>query len=163
MSATGTPVSPGRGDQQATSSWLVSWRSRPFRDLFQHNSFNCMYVSCVYRKAIHFSRPACISLLRHAQSLSPLLFFFWPSCTAFGILVPRPGVKPPPSGVKAARVLTTGPPGNSLHLFLLITTLHFSFGYHTFLAEVQIFSGLRWGLWRKIINKQSRRIEKSFI
>ena len=32
--------------------------------------------------------------------LPPLLFFFWPYCTACRILVPQPGIEPGPSAVK---------------------------------------------------------------
>ena len=41
------------------------------------------------------------------------LFVYWPHLTACGILVPRPGIKPMPPAV-----LTTGPPGKSLFIFL---------------------------------------------
>ena len=60
-------------DHQATSSSLVSWRSCPLHDLFQHSSFSYLYLSCVHRKAIHFYHPASISLLSHAQSVSLFL------------------------------------------------------------------------------------------
>ena len=30
-----------------------------------------------------------------------LFFFFWPRCAAYGILVPRPGIEPRPSAVRA--------------------------------------------------------------
>ena len=49
-------------------------------------------------------------------------FFMWLCRVACGILVPQPGIKPGPLAVKAPspRVLTTGPPGNSLGLFVLL-------------------------------------------
>ena len=42
-----------------------------------------------------------------------LSFFFWPHCTACGILVPWCGIEPVRHGV-----LTTAPPGESLNLIL---------------------------------------------
>ena len=47
-----------------------------------------------------------------------ILLFFWLCRTAYGILVPRPGIEPESLAVKA-RVLTTGPPGNSLSFLIL--------------------------------------------
>ena len=46
-----------------------------------------------------------------ATPLPHLAFFFWPHLEACRILVPWPEIEPRPSAVK---VLTTGPPGNSL-------------------------------------------------
>ena len=43
---------------------------------------------------------------------SSTFFFFWLCHTACGILVPQPGIKPPPLNWKHG-VLTTGPPGKS--------------------------------------------------
>ena len=42
-----------------------------------------------------------------------MVFFFWPRWAACRILVPRPGIEPRLSAVKAHRVITTELPGNS--------------------------------------------------
>ena len=35
------------------------------------------------------------------SSPGQIFFFFWPYCTAYGILVPQTGIKPGPQAVKA--------------------------------------------------------------
>ena len=49
-------------------------------------------------------------------------FNFWPHRTTCGILVPQPGIEPTPPALEGG-LLTTGPPGKSLLLYILIHSI----------------------------------------
>ena len=73
--------------------------------------------------------------LVYAQSLENIIIFkilfiylfiyFWPHCMACGILLSWPGVDPGPPAMKPW-VLTTGPPGKSLRLLILLPWVYSS-------------------------------------
>ena len=54
-----------------------------------------------------------------------MFLFFWPCHTACRILVPRPGIEPGPRQLKH-RVLSTGPPGKSPKVLIVMESFFFS-------------------------------------
>ena len=104
------PAWPEQTPSQPIESWEITNVC-----CFQSLSFGVVYY--ISQRTIN-SEPGSLQMChryRYSLSHSYFFFFFWPRHMACGILVPRPGIKP--------RVLTTGPPGNSLLLLLFLEDL----------------------------------------
>ena len=73
------------------------------------------FMDCAVFLFLAQASPPSFILINLTAYLTPVcfwFFFFWPCITAFGILVPQPGIEPVPLHWKHGLV-TIGPPGKS--------------------------------------------------
>ena len=74
--------------------------------------FHLLYNASGYHQSSYPIFLPSFKLRYNLHTIEFILFFFWPHCAAYGILVPQLGIEPVPPAL-GTWVLTTGPPGKS--------------------------------------------------